>query len=230
MSTLLNKYKWILFDADETLFHFDAFAGLKLMFSRFDIDFSANDFTLYQQVNKPLWVEYQNGLITAAHLQHTRFNEWANKLSVTPQHLNSQFLAAMADICQPLPGARELVDSLSGRVNLGIITNGFTELQSIRLSRTGFQDAFSPVVISEQLGKAKPDIAIFNHAFSLMGEPEKHQVLMVGDNLHSDILGGNNAGIDTCWLNHYGAAVSDDISPSYQVNNLTELHQLLHSN
>ena len=136
----------------------------------------------------------------------------------------------MADICQPLPGARELVDSLTGKVNLGIITNGFTELQSIRLSRTGFQDAFSPVVISEQLGKAKPDVAIFNHAFSLMGDPDKHQVLMVGDNLHSDILGGINAGIDTCWLNHHGAEVSDDIAPSYQVSNLTELHQLLHSN
>ncbi|GGP56906.1 dUMP phosphatase [Shewanella algicola] len=227
MSNLVSKYKWILFDADETLFHFDAFSGLKLMFSRFNVEFSLDDFAAYQQINKPLWVDYQNGLINAAHLQHTRFTHWANKLSVTPQHLNSQFLAAMGDICQPLPGARELVDSLSGKVNLGIITNGFTELQSIRLSRTGFQDAFSPVVISEQLGKAKPDVAIFNHAFSLMGEPEKRQVLMVGDNLHSDIIGGINAGIDTCWLNHHGAAVSDDISPSYQVSNLTELQQLL---
>jgi 5'-nucleotidase len=227
MSNLLNKYKWILFDADETLFHFDAFAGLKLMFSRFEVDFNIDDFTVYQQVNKPLWVEYQNGLISATHLQHTRFHHWANKLSVTPQHLNSQFLAAMADICQPLPGARELIDSLSGKVNLGIITNGFTELQNIRLSRTGFEDAFNPVVISEQLGIAKPDVAIFHHAFSLMGKPEKHQVLMVGDNLHSDILGGINAGIDTCWLNHHDEPISDDISPSYQVRNLTELHQLL---
>ncbi|GGB44489.1 pyrimidine 5'-nucleotidase [Shewanella inventionis] len=227
MPNLLSKYKWILFDADETLFHFDAFSGLKLMFSRFDIDFNTDDFDRYQQVNKPLWVDYQNGVITAAHLQHTRFNEWAHKLSVTPQELNSHFLTAMADICQPLPGARELVDSLIGRVNLGIITNGFTELQSVRLSKTGFEHAFSPVVISEQIGKAKPDIAIFNHAFSLMGEPEKHQVLMVGDNLHSDILGGNKAGIDTCWLNHHGEAVSDDIAPSYQVKTLTELHQLL---
>ncbi|WP_445772435.1 pyrimidine 5'-nucleotidase [Shewanella sp.] len=230
MSNLLSKYKWILFDADETLFHFDAFAGLKLMFSRFDIEFNADDFARYQQVNKPLWVEYQNGLISAAHLQHSRFNDWARRLSVSPQYLNSQFLTAMADICQPLPGARELVDSLTGRVNLGIITNGFTQLQSIRLSRTGFQDAFNPVVISEQLGKAKPDIAIFNHALNLMGEPEKHQVLMVGDNLHSDILGGMNAGIDTCWLNHYGAPLTDDIAPSYQVSNLTQLHQLLHAN
>lgn len=227
MSNLVDKYKWILFDADETLFHFDAFAGLKLMFSRFNVEFSLDDFAAYQQVNKPLWVDYQNGLINAAHLQHMRFTHWANKLSVTPQHLNSEFLAAMGDICQPLPGARALVDSLSGKVNLGIITNGFTELQSIRLSRTGFQDAFSPVVISEQLGKAKPDVAIFNYALSLMGEPEKHQVLMVGDNLHSDILGGINAGIDTCWLNHHGVEVSDDISPSYQVSNLAELQQLL---
>jgi 5'-nucleotidase len=227
MLNMLNKYKWILFDADETLFHFDDFAGLKLMFSRFNIDFNTENFAVYQQVNKPLWVEYQNGVISAAHLQHTRFHDWATKLSVTPQHLNSQFLAAMADICQPLPGARELIDSLNGRVKLGIITNGFNELQNIRLSRTGFQGAFNPVVISEQLGKAKPDVAIFHHAFGLMGEPEKHQVLMVGDNLHSDILGGINAGIDTCWLNHHDAPVTNNISPSYQVRNLAELHQLL---
>jgi 5'-nucleotidase len=227
MSIILNKYKWILFDADETLFHFDAFAGLKLMFSRFDVEFNTDDFNLYQQLNKPLWVEYQHGLISAAHLQHTRFTHWASKLAVTPQHLNSQFLTAMADICQPLPGARELINSLNSRVNLGIITNGFTELQSVRLSRTGFKHAFNPVVISEKLGKAKPDVAIFQHAFSLMGEPEKHQVLMVGDNLHSDILGGINAGIDTCWLNHHDEPVTDDISPRYQVGNLTELHQLL---
>jgi len=227
MSTILNKYRWILFDADETLFHFDAFAGLKLMFSRFDVEFNAEDFATYQQVNKPLWVEYQKGLISAAHLQQTRFHSWASKLAVTPQQLNSQFLTAMADICLPLPGARELIDSLSGRVNLGIITNGFTELQSVRLSRTGFQDAFNPVVISEQLGKAKPDVAIFDYALSLMGAPQKQHVLMVGDNLHSDILGGINAGIDTCWINHHNEPVIDDISPSYQVRNLTELHQLL---
>ncbi|MGX9461107.1 pyrimidine 5'-nucleotidase [Shewanella sp. A14] len=227
MPNMLNKYQWILFDADETLFHFDAFAGLKLMFSRFDVDFNIDDFTVYQQVNKPLWVDYQKGLISATHLQHTRFTHWANKLSVTPQHLNSLFLTAMADICEPLPGARTLINSLSGKVNLGIITNGFTELQSVRLSRTGFQDAFDPVVISEQLGKAKPDVAIFDHAFSLMGMPEKQHVLMVGDTLHSDILGGINAGVDTCWLNHHGEPVTDDILPSYQVRNLTELHQLL---
>lgn len=152
------KYQWILFDADETLFHFDAYQGLKLMFSRFNVEFSAQDFDHYQLVNKPLWVDYQDGKISATQLQNTRFEMWAEKLGVTATRLNSEFLLAMADICSLLPGARELVDALSGKVNMGIITNGFTELQTIRLERTGFKDIFSPLIISEQVGVAKPDV------------------------------------------------------------------------
>ncbi|WP_145570325.1 pyrimidine 5'-nucleotidase [Yersinia bercovieri] len=221
------KYQWILFDADETLFHFDAYQGLKLMFSRFNVDFSVQDFDHYQLVNKPLWVDYQDGKISASELQNTRFEMWSEKLGVAATRLNSEFLVAMADICSLLPGARELVDALSGKVNMGIITNGFTGLQTIRLERTGLKDIFSPLIISEEVGAAKPDVAIFEYAFNLMNHPAKDQILMVGDNLHSDIQGGINAGIDTCWLNMRGAALDDDISPRYQVSSLAELQKLL---
>ncbi|MBF4376746.1 pyrimidine 5'-nucleotidase, partial [Vibrio anguillarum] len=67
--------------------------------------FTEQDFAQYQEVNKPLWVDYQNGDITAAQLKHTRFAEWAEKLATTTTELNSAFLEAMADICTPLPGA-----------------------------------------------------------------------------------------------------------------------------
>ena len=217
------KYQWILFDADETLFHFDAYRGLKLMFSRFDVDFSRDDFHHYQTVNKPLWDDYQDGKKTAEQVQNIRFRSWAEKLDVTTQTLNSEFLSAMADICALLPGARELIDTLQGKVNMGIITNGFTELQSIRLERTGLKDTFYPLVISEQVGCAKPDTAIFEHAFALMDNPAKDRVLMVGDNPHSDILGGIRAGIDTCWLNIHNQEQPAGIEPAYQVNSLTEL-------
>ena len=63
----MKTYEWILFDADETLFHFDAFAGLQLMFSRFDVQFTAQDYAAYQAVNKALWVDYQKGDVTAEH-------------------------------------------------------------------------------------------------------------------------------------------------------------------
>jgi len=162
------KYQWILFDADETLFHFDAFKGLELMFSRFGVDFSRDDFSHYQKVNLPLWVDYQDGRITATQLQNKRFESWANKLKVTTQTLNSAFMTAMADICSLLPGAKSLITALTGKVNMGIITNGFTELQRVRLEKTGLKDVFSPLVISEQVGIAKPDVAIFEHALSHM--------------------------------------------------------------
>ncbi|WP_076412214.1 pyrimidine 5'-nucleotidase [Shewanella sp. UCD-KL12] len=221
------KYQWILFDADETLFHFDAFKGLQLMFSRFDVDFSLSDFKIYQEVNKPLWVDYQDGKISACELQNTRFQSWAEKLSVPTQHLNSGFLAAMADICSLLPGAKELIEALTGKVQMGIITNGFTELQTIRLERTGLLQSFSPVVISEEVGVAKPDVAIFEHALGHMNNPVREKVLMVGDNPHSDIQGGLNAGFDTCWLNSDGQAIPEGITPHYQVGSLSELQNLL---
>lgn len=221
------KYQWILFDADETLFHFDAFKGLRLMFSRFDIDFTEHDFAHFQTVNEPLWVDYQDGKITAAQLQNIRFESWADKLEVTTQKLNNAFMTAMADICTLLPGVRELVQALSGRVNMGIITNGFTALQDIRLERTGLKDTFHPLIISEQVGVAKPDAGIFEYAFERMDNPPREQILMVGDNPHSDILGGMNAGIDTCWLNVRGEMLPAGIEPRYQVGSLAELQSLL---
>ncbi|MGR7922989.1 pyrimidine 5'-nucleotidase [Zobellella denitrificans] len=221
------QYKWILFDADDTLFHFDAYQGLRRMFAGFGVDFGEQDFAHYQTLNQPLWVDYQDGHITAEQLQHRRFAGWAERLEVSPRELNSAFLTAMADICAPLPGARELIDALTGKAQLGIITNGFTELQQVRLERTGFRDAFSPLVISEQVGLAKPDPGIFEHALELMGQPPREQVLMVGDNPHSDILGGLNAGLHTCWLNPAGKPAPEGIRPHYQVSSLHELHRLL---
>lgn len=221
------KYDWIWFDADETLFHFDDFRGLQLMFERKGVEFTAEDFAEYHQLNKPLWVDYQDGKITAAELKHARFLAWSQKLETTTAELNTAFLTAMADICTPLSGAKELVEAIAPHAKLGIITNGFTDLQSTRLERTGMSPYFEHVVISEQVGVAKPDPMIFAHALTLAENPSKSKVLMVGDNPHSDILGGINAGIDTCWLNTKGAEAVEGIEPTHTVASLHELQQIL---
>ncbi len=221
------KYDWILFDADETLFHFDAFKGMQLMFARKGVEFTEQDFHQYQEVNKPLWVDYQNGDITAAQLKHTRFAGWAERLNTTTAELNSAFLQAMADICTLLPGAMELMQALQGKARLGIITNGFTELQDVRLAKTGMTGFFDHIVISEEVGIAKPDAGIFAHALERMGNPAKSRVLMVGDNPHSDILGGLNFGIETCWLNVHQYPKPEGITPHYEVTSLHELREIL---
>lgn len=226
-STLLKNYTWILFDADDTLFHFDAFSGLKLMFSDYGVTFTAQDYTEYESVNRALWTDYQNGAIHAEELQTRRFVLWANKLQCRPEDLNSAFLEAMAEICVPLDGAVNLLNALRGQARLGIITNGFTHLQQTRLERTGLHEYFELLVISEQVGVAKPHPHIFDHSLAIMGHPSREQVLMVGDNPDSDILGGLNAGLHTCWLNRHSKPLPQGIVPHYEVTSLKELEELL---
>ncbi|MBR7888415.1 pyrimidine 5'-nucleotidase [Marinomonas sp. A79] len=230
------KYQWILFDADETLFSFDNFSGLRHMFATHGVSFEQQDFDEYQSLNKPLWVEYQNGTISAEQLQTRRFQQWSDRLNIATHTLNTQFLNAMADICEPLAGARELVAYLhQNNVRMGIITNGFKQLQHIRLEKTGFLPYFSPVIISELVGVAKPHPRIFEQALIEMGNPEKHQVLMVGDTLESDVLGGNRIGLDTCWLNHHNKllpenTLTENKAPTFQVSSLKQLHDVLIQN
>ncbi|MGN5902254.1 pyrimidine 5'-nucleotidase [Klebsiella pneumoniae] len=132
-------------------------------------------------MNKPLWVDYQNGAITSLQLQHQRFDSWAERLNVPPGELNDAFMNAMAEICAPLPGAVSLLNALQGKVRMGIITNGFTSLQQTRLERTGLRDHFDLLIISEQVGVAKPDARIFDYALAQAGNPPRSRVLMVGD-------------------------------------------------
>ncbi|MFV0573881.1 MAG: pyrimidine 5'-nucleotidase [Vibrio sp.] len=221
------KYDWIFFDADDTLFHFDGFKGLQLMFSRKGVDFTEQDFAEYQLVNKPLWKEYQNRAITAEQLKEMRFNKWAEKLNVKPMELNTDYMHAMAEIATLLPGAQELMDALVDKAQVGIITNGFTDLQAVRLAKTGMGKYIKRMIVSEEVGTPKPDPIIFNYALEQVGNPCKSRVLMVGDTLHSDVLGGINAGIDTCWLNPKGEEATDGIEPKYNVRSLSELQAIL---
>ncbi len=202
MRKAVKIYEWILFDADNTLFHFDDFSGLRCMFKKhFEIEFCEKDYQAFQAISKPLWCSYQNGAINAQHLQERRFCSWAEKLQISTAQLNSMFMQTMADISKPLQGVVSLLDFLKNKVKLGIITNGFVELQQTRLERTELKDFFEIHVISEQVGIAKPDPRIFEHALSLAGNPEREKVLMVGDTFETDMLGGINAKLDTCWLN-----------------------------
>ena len=223
----MKKWDWIFFDADETLFTFDSFSGLQRMFLDYSVTFTAEDFQDYQAVNKPLWVDYQNGAITSLQLQHQRFINWGERLNVHPGDLNDAFMNAMAEICAPLPGAVSLLNALKGKVKMGIITNGFTSLQQIRLERTGLRKHFDLLIISEEVGVAKPDRRIFDYALDQAGNPDRSRVLMVGDTAESDIRGGMNAEWATCWLNAHQRPLPEGITPDWTVTSLHELELLL---
>lgn len=223
----LNQYDWLLFDADETLFSFDAFAGLQQLFQRYGVAFDQAHYHDYQQLNQPLWQAYQAGSIDAKQLQRRRFAKWAAELGVSADELNSGFMASMAELCQPLEGARPLLESARRSAKVGIVTNGFTELQEARLQQTGLKDLVDLVVISEQVGVAKPHPDIFAHALKKMQQTDRARVLMTGDNPHSDVVGAQRSGLHACWLNQHGKAYPLPERPHYEVRSLTELQQIL---
>lgn len=226
---LINQLDCILFDADETLFTFDAYQGLRTMFAEHSVDFSAEDYQTYQSLNKPLWDAYQQHKITAEQLKVRRFEGWAEKIGVTASQLNQQFLQSMANICQPLPGAQALLASIAPYVSLGIITNGFTDLLHARLQRTGLDNYFQVLTISEQFGLAKPAAEIFQHTLDQLPGVASARTLMVGDTPESDIAGGMNAGMKTCWLDHGDKSLPEGMVPDWQVSSLPQLQQLLMS-
>lgn len=217
------KYEWILFDADETLFSFNSFWGLKAMLERYGIDFTPADYEQFQAVNKPLWVAYQNKEITAEGLQRTRFAQLAEQTGQDPLVLNQELMAEMSWVSVPLDNVREMLEALYGKVKMGIITNGFNALQQKRLQNTETERFFDLVIVSENVGAAKPAPQIFEAAFAEMGKVDKSRILMVGDTLSSDIQGGINVGIDTCWFNPAGIINDTGIQPTYEIRSILEL-------
>ncbi len=217
------KYQWILFDADETLFSFNSYLGLKAMLVRYGIEFSEADYEAFQAINKPLWVAYQNKEITIQELQTTRFAKLAEQTGKDPLALNKELMAEMAIVSKPLPNVMEMLNALYGKVKMGIITNGLDALQQKRLENTGTTKFFEMVVVSEVVGVAKPNAKIFEYAFEQIGDVDKSQILMVGDTLSSDILGANGVGIDSCWFNHIGENNTTEIKPTYEITDIKQL-------
>ena len=105
-------------------------------------------FRTIRPLTKPLWVDYQNGAITSLQLQHGRFESWAERLNVEPGKPNEAFINAMAEIWYAVAGAVSLLNAIRGNAKIGIITNGFSALQQVRLERTGLRDYFDLLVIS----------------------------------------------------------------------------------
>lgn len=221
------RYNWVLFDADETLFSFNSYLGLTAMLKRYGIDFTREDYDAFQAVNKLLWVAYQNNEITAQDIQMRRFAKLAEQTGVDQIQLNQELMAEMAKVSKPLEGVMEMLETLYPKVKMGIITNGFTELQQQRLQNTQTEKFFDIVVVSEQIGVAKPDRKVFDYAFSQMDDLDKTKILMVGDTLASDILGGYNSGIDTCWFNHANLPNDTQIQPTYEIKDIRELIKIV---
>ena len=196
-------YQWILFDLDDTLFDFPAAEALRAAFAHYSVTLAAEMLADYQALNRALWEQYNAGLIDVQTLKQARFRDLAPQLGVAPLELNQRFMQAILERSQPLGGVQQTLQLLQGRVKMGIITNGFADIQHARLQQSGLAECFDFMLVSEELGVNKPDPRIFNAALARMPQIEAADVLMVGDNPQTDVAGAAGVGMETCWFNSH---------------------------
>ena len=202
-----KKYDVIFFDLDGTLWNFDKNAenAMKIIYDHYNLQRYTPRFhkfwKVYERENNRLWAMYRKGLVTRPEVSLGRFERSLRNIgapigeALEMSHLFLEKLAHQTELC---PGTRTMLDALRGNYRLAIITNGFAEVQSLKLKNSGLDVYFDVVVTSENAQSLKPQRAIFEYALQAMSVTAE-RALMVGDDYQADVLGARMAEIDQVW-------------------------------
>ena len=224
-------YDWLLFDADNTLWDFSAAEAdaLERTLRNRDIAWSAEVLAEYRLINHRAWSDYEAGRLPKAQLRTIRFKRLLDhyRLDHPAEALSLDYRTYLAGSTHMLPGATELLDRVRGRYRLGLITNGLQEVQRPRLAATGLGDYFEFVVISDEIGVAKPHAVFFDYAYARMDGADKRRTLVIGDNPNADVRGALDYGFDACWLRHPGAPDRKPFGETFRIRDIRELGALL---
>ena len=126
-----------------------------------------------------------------------------------------------------LPGAEEAIKALSEKYKLYMVTNGTARVQHSRIASAGLAKCFEEIFISQEIGADKPEKAYFDACFAKIPGFDREKAMIVGDSLSSDIRGGKNAGVKTCWVNSKGKLAPPENMPDYEIESIAELEALL---
>lgn len=228
----MKKYDLILIDADDTLF--DYHKGEEIAFEQsckhFGINYNKEfHLTLYQKINSAIWKEFEEKKVTVEDLKSERFRRLFVELNVEiePREFSDFYLECLGQSDHLLECAEELSKYLFENYKLVMITNGLSKVQRSRIGKSSIAKYYEKLVISEEIGHPKPEPEIFDKCMEVAEHFDKSTTLIIGDNLGSDIKGGINYGIDTCWVNLKGKKNENGIVPTYEIRKLVDLYKII---
>ena len=224
--------KYVFLDIDDTLLDFGKAeaAAIKKTFERIGIPATEAVIRRYSEINDSQWALLEKGELTREQVLVRRFDILFDELGV--RNVPSEMAQASYEYLLGIghyfvDGAQELLEALKDEYELYIVSNGTAFVQDRRLKSSGIAPYFKGIFISERLGADKPSKEFFDIVFSKIEGFNKSEAIIVGDRLTSDVLGGINAGIKTCWFNPKGLPANPDIPADYEIRVLSELPQLL---
>lgn len=226
-----KHYSWLWFDADGTLFDYNRAeaTALKNAFHSLTLPFEDDYLGVYRGINSKLWRALEQQEITPAVLRFRRFELLLESLRLrgSPDQMSTAYIEQLGICAELIDGAYEVLNTLHGTFRFAIVTNGLQAVQRSRLAHSGIRDFITELIISEEVGAAKPQAAFFDAAFERTGHPDKSDVLIIGDSLTSDIKGGVDYGLDTCWYNPTAEPRPDSLPITYEIRHLCELPEIL---
>ncbi|MGE8000339.1 YjjG family noncanonical pyrimidine nucleotidase [Lysinibacillus sp. NPDC093190] len=227
----MTKYETLLFDVDDTLLDFDLAenAALDRLFKQENIAVTGAMIARYKEINESMWRAFERGEVSKDALHNTRFSIALKEFGfeVDGEYFEAIFQKYLKEAHHYVDGAYEVIEQLADSYELYVVSNGKTITQNKRLEDANLAQFFNGVFISEQTGYQKPMPAFFDYVFGRIDNINKDKTMIIGDSLTSDVKGGLQAGIDTCWFNIRNIENTSDIQPHFEIKKLHDLHLLL---
>lgn len=232
----MARYTDILLDLDDTLIDTEANTKetVKEVYCNYSLgnyfDSFENFFSFYYTNVSKLWDGYNKGKVTKDDIQRDRFAVSLRHLEgITEeriQEINAEYIQRVMEKDNLIEGAMELLDYLRGKYKIHILSNGFTEMQYKKMESAGLQlSYFDNIILSDEVGVNKPHPGIFEFSLNKISEPARN-VIMIGDNIQTDISGAYHSGIDQIWFNPKDKPY-ESFKPTYTVRKLEEIREIL---
>ncbi len=229
-----QKYKFdaIFWDIDNTLLNleYEERYALKKCFRLFGLGKMTEEiFDDYRMINDKYWDLFAQGKLTKPFILTQRFNELFKKynLSVDSDKFNHTYLISLGDKVKYNDNSFKILKNLKGKIKQYALTDGTMIMKASQLKNAKLYKVLDNIFISETIGSCKPNKEFFDYVFDNIPKFQHSRILIVGDGLKTDILGGKNAGIKTCYYNPNHKQVSEDIKIDYQIDNLKKIYDII---
>lgn len=228
----MSQFTTILWDVDDTLLDFlysQRYAVTKC-FRSIGREITEEQIQRYSKINDDYWKRLELGEVTKEQLFTGRFvtlfHEYGIE-NIDVEAFAKEYQEALGSVFSYLDDSLDICRALQGRVHQYVVTNGDTATQRNKLELSGLAAIMDDLFISEQVGAPKPNRAFFDHVLARIEEKDKARILIVGDSVSSDIKGGVQAGIATCWYRTDGTENQSVYRPDYEISDLHTVFDIL---
>lgn len=231
----MGRFDTILWDVDQTLLDFKQSEkyAVRYCFEQRGIEIEDSQIAVYSAINDRFWKKIEKGEIAKKEALVERFRTFFEEIQVKgvdAEDFQRSYADALGSVYFYQDDSYELVKSLKGTYKQYLVTNGVAYTQRKKLGLSGFDKLVEGIFVSEEIGYPKPQKEYFDRCFSLIPDFRSEKAILVGDSLTSDMKGGNNAGIATCWYNPSGEENTLGVKIDYEIKNLQQIREILEQN